>query len=92
MKKWFLLAVVVAVSTVLTVMSWSVRAYSSSGVRWEYQVISTYGTSNTNPPPNVQQLNDAGAAGWELVTIHSGEYPKPGSGQFKTDYFLKRAK
>lgn len=90
MKKWFVLVIMLALVALFMVMGWSVRAQSSS--RWEYQVISTYGTSSINPSPNMHQLNEAGAAGWELITIRSEEYPKPGSNQFKTDYFLKRAK
>ena len=55
MKKWFTLVLIVAVGILLTVMGWSVRAQSSSRVTWEYQVISSYGPSSTNPPPNVHQ-------------------------------------
>jgi len=37
-------------------------------------------------------LNDAGEEGWELVEIRAGDYPKAGSNQVRTDYFLKRLK
>lgn len=92
MKARLMLVAILALGTLLTVVGWSVRAQSSSRVAWEYKVISAYGTSLTNPPTNLQELNDAGAEGWELLIIRSGEFPKTGSSQFRTDYFLKRAK
>ena len=92
MTKRLMLVTVLALGTLLCVVGWSVRAQSSAKVRWEYKVITDYGPSMTNPPTNVQQLNSAGAEGWELVIIRSGEFPKEGTGQFKTDYFFKRAK
>ena len=82
----------VAVLALVCVVGWSVRAQSSAKVTWEYKVITSYGPSMTNPPTNVPELNKVGAEGWELLTIRSGEFPKQGSGQYKTDYFFKRAK
>ena len=92
MTKRLMLVASLALGMVLCVVGWSVRAQSSAKVTWEYTVITNYGPSMTNPPTNVQELNRAGKEGWELVTIRSGEFPKEGSGQFKTDYFFKRAK
>jgi hypothetical protein len=82
----------VAILALMCVVGWSVRAQSSAKVTWEYKVVTSYGTSTTNPPTNVAELNKAGAEGWELLTIRSGEFPAKNSGQFKTDYFFKRAK
>ena len=92
MTKRLMLVASLALGMVLCVVGWSVRAQNSAKVTWEYTVITNYGPSMTNPPTNVQELNRVGAAGWELVEIRSGEFPKEGSGQFKTDYFFKRAK
>ena len=92
MKQRPMLVVILALAALSYVVSWGVRAQSSSKVTWEYKVVSSYGPSITNPPPNVHELNDAGAQGWELVAIRSGEFPKVGANQFRTDYFLKRAK
>jgi hypothetical protein len=92
MKQRSILVVILALVALSCVVSWGVRAQSSSKVTWEYRVVSTYGPSITNPPPNISELNEAGAKGWELVAIRSGEFPKVGSNQFRTDYFLKRAK
>jgi hypothetical protein len=92
MNKRLMLVVIFALVALCCVVSWSVRAQNSSEVTWDYKVISIYGTSTTNPPPNVNQLNEAGSKGWELVEIRSGEFPKVGSYQFRTDYYLKRAK
>jgi len=87
-----MLGVIFALVALCCVVSWGVRAQSTSAVKWEYKVLTSYGPSITNPPPNVQELNEAGAKGWELVAIRSGEFPKVGSNQFRTDYYLKRAK
>jgi len=92
MKNRLMLVAILALGTLVGAIGWGAHAQNASRVRWEYKVISSYGPSLTNPTPNVHQLNDAGAEGWELLTIRSGEYPKPGSNIFKTDYFLKRAK
>jgi hypothetical protein len=92
MKQRAMLVAILALVVLSCVVSWGVRAQSSSMVTWEYKVVSTYGPSITNPPPNVNELNEAGAKGWELVAIRSGEFPNVGSPQFRTDYFLKRAK
>jgi hypothetical protein len=92
MKQKPMLVVILALVALSCVVSWGVRAESSSKVKWEYKVLSSYGPSITNPPPNVQELNAAGALGWELVAIRSGEFPNEGTNQFRTDYFLKRAR
>jgi hypothetical protein len=92
MKQRAMLVVILSLLALFCMVSWGVRAQSSSRVTWEYKVVSTYGPSITNPPPNVNELNAAGAMGWELVAIRSGEFPKVGSNQFRTDYYLKRAK
>jgi hypothetical protein len=91
MKQRLMLLAIVALIAAFFV-GWGVRAQSSRKVTWEYDVVSTYGPSITNPPPNLQQLNRAGDQGWELVEIRSGEFPTAGSKQFRTDYYLKRAK
>ena len=92
MKQRLMLVVILALSTVLCGVGWGVRAQSSSKITWEYKLISTYGTSLSSPPPNVHELNKAGGEGWELVEIRSGEDQQVGLRQFRTDYFLKRAK
>jgi hypothetical protein len=92
MKQRPMLVVFLVLVVLSGVVSWAVRAQTSSKVTWEYKVLSSYGPSITNPPPNVHELNEAGAQGWELVAIRSAEFPKLGSNQFRTDYFLKRAK
>jgi len=92
MKQRPMLVVILALLALFCIVSWGVRAQSSASVTWEYKVVSTYGPSITNPPPNINELNEAGARGWELVAIRSGEFPRVGSNQFRTDYYLKRAK
>ncbi len=87
-----LMLVLVVILALVCLVGWSVGAQSPAKVTWEYKVITNYGPSITNPPTSVPELNKAGAEGWELVTIRSGEYPTQDSGQFKTDYFFKRAK
>jgi len=87
-----ILATIIGVFTLISVVSWGVRAQSASRVTWEYKIISSYGPSMTNPPPNVQVLNEAGQDGWELVETRSAEFPKTDSNQFRTDYYLKRVK
>jgi hypothetical protein len=77
---------------VLGTLSFSGRAQTNSRITWEYKVISTYGPSETNPPPNVSQLDTAGTQGWELIEVRAGDFPKPGSSQVRTDYYFKRPK
>jgi hypothetical protein len=90
-QRWFW-TLILAVFACFCLATWTSRAKTSANISWEYKVISTYGPSVTNPPPNVQQLNDAGAEGWELVDIRSGDFPNAGSHQVRTDYYLKRVK
>ena len=90
-QRWWL-TLILAIVAVFWLASWTSRAKPSSTIFWEYKVISTYGPSVTNPPPNLQQLNNAGDEGWELVEIRSGDFPNTGSHQVRTDYYLKRAK
>ena len=92
MKQKPMLFVILALFILSCGVSWGVNAKNSAKVSWEYKVVSSYGPSITNPPPNIPELNRAGTEGWELVAIRSGEFPKPGSNQFRTDYFLKRSK
>jgi hypothetical protein len=84
-RLWWTLILVVVAS--LCLAGWTNGANTSSKVSWEYKVLSTYVT-----PPEITQLNDAGAEGWELVSVRSGELPKTGSNQVRTEYFLKRVK
>jgi hypothetical protein len=90
MRKQSLWMLVLVVAGFLFLAGWTSGANPSAKVTWEYQVISVYGTSTTNPPPNVTQLNNAGREGWELVAIRSGNYPQPDSKQVRTDYYFKR--
>jgi hypothetical protein len=90
MRKPSSFTLILVVVAFLCLAGWTSRANTSSKVSWEYKVISTYGTSATTPAPNVQQLNAAGADGWELIAIRSGDVPQAGSGQVRTDYYFKR--
>jgi hypothetical protein len=92
MKQRPMLVLILALVALSFVLSWGVRAQNSARVTWEYKVVSTYGPSTTNPPPNANELNAVGANGWELVAIRSGEFPNVGATQFRTDYYYKRAK
>lgn len=83
---WMLILVVVAVASLAR---WT-NAAKPSVKTWEYTVISVYGPSATTLPPDIQQLKDAGAQGWELVTVRSGNFPNLDSKQTRTDYFFKR--
>jgi|KBSSwiStaDraftv2_1062776.scaffolds.fasta_scaffold247904_2 hypothetical protein len=73
-------------------LSFNGRAQTTSKITWEYKVISTYGPSETNPAPNVPQLDTVGTEGWELIQVRAGEFPNPGSKQVRTDYYFKRPK
>lgn len=86
------LLVIVALVALFCVVGWGGRAANPSWDTWEYKVISTYGPSVTNPPPNADKLNEVGEKGWELVAIRSGEFPSVGSHQIRTDYYFKRPK
>jgi hypothetical protein len=90
MKQRSMLVAILALSAALCVVGWGVHAQSTSKVTWEYKVVSSY--IPPNPPPNIQELNRAGEQGWELVEIRVSEYPTVGSKQFRTDYYLKRAR
>lgn len=81
---------VLVVVALFCLSSWTTGANSSIKTTWEYKVISTYGLSETNPPPNVAELNNAGLQGWELVAIRSGNFPEANSKQVRTDYYFKR--
>ena len=87
---WMLIIIVVVV--LLCMAGWSSHAHSSARTTWEYKLVTTYGPSLTNPAPNLQEFNELGAEGWELVAIRAGEFPSKDSKQYKTDYYFKRAK
>lgn len=87
---WMFALVVVAF---FCLSSWTTGANSSTTTTkttWEYKVVSIYGPSETNPPPNPTELNNAGLEGWELVAVRSGNFPDAHSKQFRTDYYFKR--
>ena len=86
-QKLMLLTIVVAL---LCGVGWAVRAQSFARADWEYKVISTYANIRSVPPPNVNQLNEAGKDGWELVEIRTGESSV--HEQVRTDYYFKRAR
>ena len=75
MKQRAMLVVSLSLLAQFCMVSWGVRAQSSSRVTWEYKVVSTYGPSITNPPPNVNELNDAGLVKY-LRYDHSQGLPK----------------
>ena len=81
---------VLVVVAVFCLSSWNTGVNRSTKTTWEYKVISTYGPSETNPPPNVAELNNAGLQGWELVAIRSGNFPEANSKQVRTDYYFNR--
>jgi len=83
-RSWWMLVLVVIVFSILA--RWTSGANQNPKPKWEYQVISMYGPSETS----LQQLNDAGAQGWELVAVRSGNFPNPDSKQIRTDYYFKR--
>jgi len=87
-RSWLMLILVVVAFSILA--RWTNGAKPAVKVNWEYQIISVYGPSSTTPGPNVTQLNNAGAQGWELVAITSGNFPNTDSKQIRTDYYFKR--
>jgi hypothetical protein len=83
---WTLILVVVAG---LSLVGATRSAKTSPKTTWEYKVISTYGPSAATLP-NINQLNDEGVNGWELIAIRSGRFPEENSKQIRTDYYFKR--
>ncbi|HEX5832412.1 MAG TPA: hypothetical protein VFY34_01080 [Pyrinomonadaceae bacterium] len=90
-RPWLTLILVMVIAF-LCLAGWKSRANNSANIRWEYRVISIYGPSVTNPPPDTNQLDNEGVQGWELITIRAGEFPQQGSKQIRTDYYFKRSK
>ena len=89
-RSWVTLILVVV--ALLCLAGWTSRANNSARVNWEYQVLSVYGPSTTNPPPDKNQLDNEGMQGWELIAVRAGEFPQQGSKQIRTDYYFKRIK
>ena len=98
MRQWLrqiLVILVIVAATVIGTLSFSGQAQPASRVTWEYKVISAYGPSETDPPPNVTKLDKAGLEGWELIDIKVGSSSRPSTPavmQVRTDYYFKRAK
>jgi hypothetical protein len=98
MRQWVrqvTIVLIVVAATVIATLSLSSQAQPAWRTTWEYKVISTYGPSETSPPPNIEKLDKAGTEGWELIDIRVGSFgmtSKPGSTQVRTDYYFKRAK
>lgn len=87
--RWILVLAVFALSCLV---GWSSRAQSSSKTTWEYKVVTIYGT-NDIPPPNLNQFNQMGTEGWELVTIRSEEeVSRSGANHRRAEYYFKRVK
>ena len=83
------IALAIAAIALFCLVGWNSKAQSSSKDPWEYTVITYYGT--TGPiPVDMNQLNKAGAQGWELVTLHSEEVTLGTHKQLRIYYFLKR--
>ena len=89
-RSWATLILVVV--AVVCLAGWTSRANNSAKVIWEYKVLSVYGPSSTNPPPDNNQLDNEGMQGWELIAIRAGDFPQQGSKQVRTDYYFKRTK
>ena len=83
------IALAIAAIALFCVVGWNSKAQSPSKDFWEYTVITYYGS--TGPIlADMNQLNKAGAQGWELVTLHSEELTTGAHKQLRVYYFLKR--
>lgn len=89
-RSWLTLMLVVV--AFLCLAGWTSRASNVARVNWEYKVLSVYGPSVTNPPPDTNRLDNEGMEGWELIAVRAGEFPQQGSKQIRTDYYFKRLK
>ena len=84
------IALAIAAIALFCLVGWNSKAQSSSRDPWEYKVITQYGSTVTMPV-NMNELNNAGAEGWELVTVLSeGEVTRGNLKQIKVSYFFKR--
>lgn len=92
MQKRSWLTLILVVVAFLCLAGWTSRANNSANVIWEYKVLSVYGPSATNPPPDTNQLDNEGLQGWELIAVRAGEFPQRESKQVRTDYYFKRIK
>jgi hypothetical protein len=72
-------------------VGWSGKAQSSSRTIWEYKVLTSYGTNDT-PPPSLDQFNQMGADGWELVTAVSEDATNTPRHQRRIENLFMRAK
>ena len=90
-NKIYLSLVVVAV--LLGSIGWTASAQKTNFAKqtWEYKVHTVYGV-NDLPPANLEQFNQMGAEGWELITVLLEQSTLGGSQQRKAMYYFKRAK
>ncbi len=88
-----LLLVVIAIFTGLISVGWTVSAQKTNSAKqmWGYKVVTVYST-NDLPQADLEQLNQLGTEGWELVTILHEKFDRNGSQQHKAEYYFKRAK
>lgn len=90
MKMKLKIALAIAAIVLFCLVGWNSKAQSSSRDPWEHKVITQYGSTVTMPV-NMNELNNAGAEGWELVTVLSeGEVTRGTLKQIKVSYFFKR--
>ena len=83
MKTQWLLVGIVAV--LLCWIGWRTQAQNSGKDLWEYRVVSAFESFTIN-------MNELGAQGWELVTIHTEEKTVGTSTQRTNHFYFKRKK
>jgi len=79
----------IAAVALLCLVGLSSKAQRASRTRWEYKLVTVYGFPEV-VQPSLQQFNDLGAEGWELVTMRSENLVHGDPRQAKLVYYFKR--
>ena len=85
----FKIALVIAAIALVCLVGWSSKAESFSRDQWEYKLVTKYQYHDT-APQNVNEFNDLGSDGWELVTVLTTDVANSAHRQIKVSYYFKR--
>ena len=83
------IALVIAVIALLGVVGWSSKAESASRDNWEYKLVTKHQYHDASPL-SLNEFNDLGSEGWELVTVLTAEVVHVNQRHLKVSYYFKR--
>ena len=89
MKTKFRIALVIAAIAFVCLVGWNSKAQRLGTTNWEYKVVTKWHHPEASST-NIQQLNDMGDEGWDLVTVISEDVMRGNLRHTKLSFYFKR--